>query len=401
MIVGNSVAGTTLAKNLRDADPTVQIDIYSDETIPYYPRPRLIDYLIGRYAEKEMSFYPLEWYEKNNLKLHLNSHVEKIDRQAKKIHVSGTWVQYDKLALCTGSSAFIPPFMGLPKKRVFTLKTIQDARDIKETASGSRHAIVIGGGLLGLETARGVCTAFPSLRVTILENAEHLLMRQLDHTGAEMLTSWIESTGAKVMTVAETVEVLGTDEATGVRLKDGRVVEGDMIVISAGTRANVKLARDAGLAVNKGIVVDSSLRTSDPDIFSIGDVCEFQGSVWAMIPPALDEAKVAANKILGLPSPEYSGTVPSNTLKVVGFDLTSIGTVRSAHEPPEPGFEEIFAKSADGKEYKKFVVKDNKLIGAILLGTKKDSLKITKMVKDGSPVGDIKQHLSDPSYILP
>ena len=356
---------------------------------------------MGRYDESGMQFYPVEWYDKNRLKLHLNSKVEKVDRAGKRVLVRGSWEAYDKLALCTGSSAFIPPFKGLPKRRVFTLRTFKDANDIRSVAAASKHAIVIGGGLLGLEAARGVCTAFPELRVTILEYNEHLLMRQLDHEGATLLKKWIESTGAKVVTQADTVEILGGEEATGVRLKDGRVIEGDMIIISAGTRANVQLAKEAGLNVDKGIVVDSSLRTSDSDIYSLGDACEFQGMVWAMIPPALDEAKVAANSMLGLPGPAYTGTVPSNTLKVVGFDLTSMGTVRSAHEPPEPGYEEIFAPSSDGKIYKKFVVKDDRLIGAILLGTKKDSLKISKMIKEGTSVALIKQRLSDPSFTLP
>ena len=401
IIVGNNVAGTTLAKTLRDANPDVEIDIYTDEALPYYPRPRLVDYLMGRYDEMEMPFYPMEWYEKNRLRLHLNSRAEKLDPLGRRILVGGSWEGYDRLALCTGSSAFIPPFQGLPKKRVFTLRTFQDAKDIKSTAGVSRHSIVVGGGLLGLETARGICTAFPELRVTILEYAEHLLMRQLDHEGAALLKKWIEGTGTSVVTQAETVEILGDENATGVKLKDGRVIEGDMIVISAGTRANTQLAKDAGLKVNKGIVVDSHLRTSDSNIYSIGDACEFQGAVWAMIPPALDEAKVAANSMLGLPGPEYPGSVPSNTLKVVGFDLTSIGTVRGAHEPSEPSFEEIIALSSDGNVYKKFVIKDDRLIGAILLGTKKDSLKITRMIKEGTPVGEIKQHLSDPSYALP
>lgn len=400
-MIGNNVAGTTLAKNLRDLDQTVDIDIYTDESIPYYPRPRLVDYLIGRYDGKDLPFYPPEWYEKNRLRLHLNAKAEKIEPKNRRIFVGGSWESYDKLALCTGSSAFIPPFKGLPKKKVFTLRTFQDAKDIKAAAASSTHAVIIGGGLLGLEAARGVCTAFPELRVTILEYAEHLLMRQLDHEGAELLVKWIESTGSTVITKAETVEILGDAEVSGVRLKDGRTIDGDMVVISAGTRANAQLAKDAGLNVNRGIVVDEFLRTSDPDIYALGDVCEFRGIVWAMIPPALDEAKVAASRMLGLEGSNYSGTIPSNTLKVVGFDLTSIGTVRSAHEPPEPDYEEFKALSQDGTIYKKFVVKDGRLIGAILLGTKKDSLKVAKMIKDGTSVEDFKQHLSDPAFVFP
>jgi nitrite reductase (NADH) large subunit len=398
IVIGNNLAGTTLAKALRDADSNVDVDIFTDENLPYYPRPRLIDYLVGTAQEKDMPFYPADWYSKNRLNLHLNSRVEKIDSSGKKILVSGAWLPYDKLALATGSSSFVPPFKGLPKEKVFSLRTMNDARRIKEAAAGSRHVIVIGGGLLGLESARGVCTAFPYLSVTILEYAEHLLMRQLDHEGADILQGWIEKTGANIITKAETDEILGATSVEGVKLKDGRIIDGDMVIVSAGTRSNVDLAKAAGLKTNKGIIVDSSLRTSDPSIYALGDACEFQGQVWAMIPPALDEARVAAKKMLGQPGPDYAGTVPSNTLKVSGFDLASIGIVRSAHEPSDPGFEEIRAVTSDGSIYKKFVIKDGKMIGAILLGSKKEALKVTKIIKEGQSVDKIRPMLSDPSY---
>ena len=401
LIIGNNVAGTTLAKAIRDADANTEIDIFTEEAMAYYPRPRLIDHLMGTVQEKDMPFYPADWYATNKLSLHLSSVADMIDPGVKRIRIGGVWHSYDKLALATGSSGFVPPFKGLPKRNVFTLRTIDDARSIREAASKAKHAIVIGGGLLGLESARGVCTAFPKLTVTILEYAEHLLMRQLDHEGANILRGWIERTGARIEVKADTDEILGGSAMEGVRLKDGRVIEGDIVIISAGTRSNIGLAKDAGLKVNKGIVVDSSLRTSDPDIFALGDVCEFGGQVWAMIPPALDQARVAAKKILGQPGPEYKGTVPSNTLKVSGFDLTSIGTVRSAHEPPDLGFEEIRSISPDKSVYRKFVIKDGKMIGAILLGTKREALKVTKFIKDGELVDNIKSRLSDPAFAFP
>ena len=398
IILGNNVAGTTLAKALRDVDPGVQIDIYSDDNVQYYPRPRLIDFILGAVQEKDMPFYPMDWYQKNNLQLHLGSKAEKIDAAGRKVMINGAWESYDKLVLAVGSSPFVPPLKGLPKENVFTLRTLDDAKKIKEAAARSKAAIVIGGGLLGLESARAVCTGNPHLDVTILEYAEHLLMRQLDHDGADILRKWIEGTGAKIVTRAEAEEILGGERVEGLKLKDGRVVNGDMIIVSAGTRANLALAKDAGLKVNKGVIVDASLRTSDPNIFALGDVAEFNGQVWAMIPPALDQAKVAAKKILEQPGPEYAGSIPSNTLKVVGLDMTSIGMVRSAHEPPEPGFEEIKAISADGKIYKKFVVKEGKMIGAILLGTKKEAVKVAKLIKEGQSVEEIKPKLSDPSF---
>ena len=399
IVIGNNVAGTTVAKAMRDADQAVAIDLYSEETTPYYPRPRLIDYLEGKGQEKDLPFYPLDWYQTQRLGLHLGHRAERIDRPEKRIQVQGMWERYDKLVLATGSSAFVPPFLGLPKENVFTLKTLPDAKKIKERASKSKRVIVIGGGLLGLETGRALCSAFPELHITILESGEHILMRQLDHEGAQMLQSWIEETGALVSARSETERILGDGtDAEGVLLKDGRRIDGDMVVISAGTRPNLQLAKDAGLKVNKGIVVDTSLRTSDPDIYALGDVAEFNGQVWAMIPPALDEARIAAKKILGQPTPDYAGTVPSNTLKVAGFELTSIGTVRSTHEPPEPGIDEIRTTTPDGKIYKKFVLKDGKMIGAILLGTKKEVVKVTKFIKEGTPIEDIKDRLRDPSY---
>jgi len=398
LIVGNNVAGTTLAKALRDADANVEVELFTDESLQYYPRPRLIDFISGSVQEEDMPFYPLDWYEKNRLKLNLSSRVEKIDRAQKRILVNGNWLAYDRLVLAVGSNSFVPPIKGLPKKKVFALRTMDDAKRIREAAASSKHAIVIGGGLLGLEAARAVCSGFPRLTVTILEYAEHILMRQLDHEGANILQKWIENTGVNIVTRAESDEILGTDTVTGVRLKDGRMIEGDMVIISAGTRSNLSLAKDAGLTVNKGIIVDGSMRTSDPDIFALGDVTEFNGQVWAMIPPALDQARVAAKKILGQETPEYKGTIPSNTLKVVGLDLTSIGAVRSQHEPPEPGFEEIRATSPDGKVYKKFVVKDGKMIGAILLGTNKEAVKVTKNIKNGEEISAIKERLADPDY---
>jgi nitrite reductase (NADH) large subunit len=348
-----------------------------------------------------MPFFPIDWYEKNRIKLNLRAKAEKIDPTGKKVLANGTWHAYDKLAIATGSGAFVPPLKGLPKENAFTLRTIEDARKIKQRANESEHLIVIGGGLLGLESARALCQSHPDLRVTVLEYAEHLLMRQLDHQGAQVIQKWLEDLGTKVVVKAEGEEILGGSKVIGVKLKDGRVMEGDLVLISAGTRPNLALARDAGLKVNKGLIVDGSLRTSNPDIFALGDVVEFEGRVWGIIPPALDEAKVAAKKMLGQPTPDYMGTVPSNTLKIMGLDLSSIGTVRSEHEPPEPSFEEIRAGTPDGKVYKKFVIRDGKMIGAILLGTKKDANKVAKMIKDGTPVGSIKSGLSDPDFAFP
>lgn len=401
LVIGNNVAGTNVAKALRDADAGVDIDIYSEEPTPYYPRPKLIDLISGTVKEDEMLFFPSEWYEKNRIRLHLDSKVEHVDQKAKMIQVRGAAFGYDKLVLANGASSFLPPLKGLPKNNVFTLRTLEDAKRIMTTAKGAKDVVIIGGGLLGLETARALATGHKGLRITVLEYAEHLLMRQLDHEGAMILQKWVENGGTKVLTKAETEEVLGGEKATGVRLKDGRTIPADMVIVSAGARPNLGLAKGAELRVNRGVVVDGSLRTSDPDIYALGDVAEFEGKTWGIIPPALDQARIAAKKILGQESPDYKGTVPSNTLKVMGLDLASIGTVRSEHETAEKAFDEIRAASPDGSVYRKFVLKDGKMIGAILLGTKKDANKVSKIIKEGTPVDAFRDRLSDPGFSFP
>jgi nitrite reductase (NADH) large subunit len=401
LVVGNNVAGTNVAKALRDSDPEAEIVIYSDEPTPYYARPKLIDLISGIVKEEEMLFFPPDWYAKNRIRLELGSKVERIDPDAKVVYVKGAQAAYDKLVLANGSSSFLPPLKGLPKENVFTLRTLDDAKRVMAAARTAKKVVIIGGGLLGLETARALATGSKGLHITVLEYAEHLLMRQLDHEGAVILQKWIENGGTKVLTKAETEEVLGGPKVSGLRLKDGRTVPADVVIVSAGARPNLGLAKKAGLKVNRGVVVDGSLRTSDPDIFALGDVAEFDGKTWGIIPPALDQARVAAKKILGHDSQDYRGTVPSNTLKVMGLDLASIGTVRSEHETAETVFQEIRAMSADGSVYRKFVLRDGKMIGAILLGTKKDVNKVAKIIKEGSPVDTFKERLADPGFSFP
>ncbi|UCE92265.1 MAG: NAD(P)/FAD-dependent oxidoreductase [Methanobacteriota archaeon] len=398
VVIGNNAAGTTAAKGIRDADVEAEIHVFTDEIVPYYARPRLIDYIAGTVDDSGLLFYQMDWYEKNGIALHLDSKVEQIDAAGKRVFAYGEWHSYDKLVLATGSRAFLPPFEGLPKDNVFTLRTLEDARDIKEAAKEASKAVVIGGGLLGLETARALAAGYPDIRVTILEYAEHLLMRQLDHQGAEILQDLIRGMGTEVITKAETQELVGDGTASAVRLRDGRALECDMVVVSAGARADLTLAKAAGIQTNRGIVVDSSLLTSAEDVYAIGDVAEFEGRMWGMIPPALDMARAVVKKVLGIESPSYQGTIPSNTLKVVGVDLTSIGTVRSEHELEDAGFEEIRAISEDRAVYKKFVIKDDRMIGAILLGSKQEAAKVTKMIKDGASVAGIKDRLGDPGY---
>jgi len=391
VIIGNNIAGMTTAKMIRDLRSDVEISIFSEERYHYYPRPMLIEYIANRIDEKKLFFYPDDWYLKKRIRVHLSTPVEKIDPEQRSIFAGGRWFDYDALVLATGAAPFLPPIKGLPKENVFALRTLDDAKGIKTAMLKAQAAVIIGGGLLGLETARALNQARPNMSVTILERDEYLLPNQLDREGAGILRALIEEMGIDVLTEAQAEEILGDEKVEKIRLKDGRELDAQLVIISAGIRSNVQLAKDANLKVNRGAVVDESMCCDmEKMIFAVGDVAEYEGRTGGSIPSALDQSKIAARKILGVDSPDYHGTVPSNTLKVMGCNLTSIGII---NPPPDEGYEEIRAKSDDGRIYKKYVLKDGKLVGAIIFGSRKEIGQIAKLIAEGKGVSGLKAEM--------
>ncbi|HDP96191.1 MAG TPA: NAD(P)/FAD-dependent oxidoreductase [Euryarchaeota archaeon] len=391
VIIGNNVAGTTTAKSIRDLRPDIDINVFADERYHYYPRPMLIELIAGKIDEKSLFFYSDDWYIKNRIKVHLNTPVEAIEPEERRVSAGGKWFEYDALVIATGARAFIPPMKGLPKKNVLPLRTLDDAKAIIAAVPKANAAVIIGGGLLGLETARAIKTAKPEIAITVLERGDFLLKRQLDDEGGGILRALIEEIGVDVITEAEVEEIVGGEAVEKIRLKDGKEIDAQLVIVSAGIRANTELAEKANLKINRGVVVDDRLCCDVSNrIFAVGDVAEHDGRTWGIIPAALEQAKIVARKIIGQEGPDYGGTVPSNTLKVMGIDMTSIGTIN----PPEgQGFEEIRAKSEDGRVYKKYVLKDGKLVGAILLGSRKEIGKVTKLIKEGADISGLKSAL--------
>jgi len=391
VIIGNNVAGTTTAKSIRDLRPDIDINVFAEERYHYYPRPMLIELIAGKIDEKSLFFYSDDWYIKNRIKVHLNTPVEAIEPEEKRVSAGGKWFEYDALVIATGARAFIPPMKGLPKKNVLPLRTLDDAKAIIAAVTKANAAVIIGGGLLGLETARAIKTAKPEIAITVLERGDFLLKRQLDDEGGGILRALIEEIGVDVITEAEVEEIVGGEAVEKIRLKDGKEIDAQLVIVSAGIRANTELAEKANLKINRGVVVDDGLCCDVGNrIFAVGDVAEHDGRTWGIIPAALEQAKIVARKIIGQEGPDYGGTVPSNTLKVMGIDMTSIGTIN----PPEgQGFEEIRAKSEDGRVYKKYVLKDGKLVGAILLGSRKEIGKVTKLIKEGADISGLKSAL--------
>ncbi len=375
VIVGNGVAGVTAAKIIKEKNPEASVSVYTDESHHYYPRPRLYEVLSGEAKPREVYMFSEEWYEKKGIKVQLNKRVLNINIDGKELLLEDrSRVSYDKLLLANGGHSFIPPIKGVEKTGVFTLRSIRDALTIKAFTKKTKKAIVIGGGLLGLEFAASLSKLCQQVKV--VEIFPRLLPRQLDQDGATILKNRIASYGIDILLGVKTVEILGRGTASGILLDSEEVISGDLVLISAGMRSNIELALEAGIKVNRGVVVDSYLRTSADDVFAIGDVAEFEGRVYGIIPAALEQARIAATNILGEEQKVYTGTIPSNTLKIVGVDLTSMGLVN----PEEAKYEEI--KKTDTKKgvYKKLVLDQGKIVGAILLGDRKGVTSIKRLM---------------------
>ena len=375
VIVDNGVAGVTAARIIKEKNPETRVSIYTDESHHYYPRPRLYEVLSGEAKPREVYMFSEEWYEKKGINVQLNKKALSIDTERKELLMEdGSRVNYDKLLLANGGHSFVPPIKGAEKTGVFALRTIRDALSIKEFTKKTEKVIVIGGGLLGLEFASSLKKL--GQQVTVVEMFPRLLPRQLDPDGATILKNRIASRGIDIVLGVKTVEILGRETVSGILLDSGEELSGDLVLISAGMRSNTGLAMETGIKVNRGVVVDGHLRTSADDVYAVGDVAEFEGIVYGIIPAALEQASIAAANILGEEHNVYTGTIPSNILKIVDVELTSMGLVN----PEEPKYEEV--KKADKKKgvYKKLVLDKGKIVGAILLGDKKGVTSIKRLM---------------------
>jgi nitrite reductase (NADH) large subunit len=388
VIVGNGVAGVTAARIIKEKNPEAKVSIYTDESHNYYPRPRLYEVLSGEAEPREIYMFSEEWYEKRGIEVHLNKKAISIDTDKKKLVLEDqTKVSYDKLLLANGGHSFIPPFNGVEKTGVFTLRSIEDAMTIREFTKKSKKAIIIGGGLLGLEFAASLRKL--GQQVEVVEIFPRLLPRQLDHDGAAVLKNRIASRGIDIALGVKTVEIFGKEKVSGILLDNGEMIFGDLVLISAGMRSNSKLALESGIKVNRGVVVDSYLQTSVDEVYAVGDVAEYEGRVYGIIPAALEQAKIAATNMLDKEQMVYTGTIPSNTLDIVGIDLTSMGIVN----PEGDKYEEIKEVNDTQGVYRKLVLDQGKIVGAILLGTKRGLTTIKRLMSQETDVTQYKDSI--------
>jgi nitrite reductase (NADH) large subunit len=392
VIVGGGLAGTLAAKTLRELGQDVEIELFNEEKHPYYPRPNLIEFIAGRLPYERLFAFPPDWASRQRIHLRSGERVTRIRLDEKQVETeSGEAVAYDALLLATGARPSAPAIKGRDQKGVFSLRTLDDARAILDRLETHDRVAVVGGGLLGLETARALKTA--GAEVCVVESFDRLLPRQLDHRGASILKSQVEKMGIGVRVGTVTEEILGRGEVEGLRLEGGDKIEADLVILASGVRPEIGLAGEAGLAVSRGVIVDDRLRTSAPGVFAAGDSVEHKGFVYGIIPASFEQSRAAAYNMLDLDKP-YEGTVPSTTLKVAGVYVTSVGAVN-----PETGDHEVLMREVpDSGIYKKIVLKDGALAGAIWMGTKKWVTEITRLVGQNKNVASWKESILDDEF---
>ncbi len=392
IIIGNGLAGTMAAKTIRELDSETELLVFSEEKYHYYPRPNLIEFIAGKLPYDRVFAFSEGWHTRQNIEIRFEAPVHKIHPRSREVELGdGRRESYDRLLIANGASSFIPPIKGAEKQGVFSLRTIDDAQAILDYLEDHRRVVVIGGGLLGLEIARAIRSR--GAEVEVVEFFDRLLPRQLDAQGASLLRSQVENLGIGIRLGVATEEILGTGEMKGIRLKGGHEVSGDLAVIAAGVRPNLALPQDAGLATDRGLVVDDRLRTSHPHIFAAGDSIQHRGKVYGIIPASFEQGRTAAYNILG-EEKKYEGTVPANTLKVAGLYVTSVGLVN----PEGDGFKEVKKHKKEEGIYKKIILQNDALVGAIWMGTKKGTSEITRAVSAKTKISQWINNLLDDSF---
>jgi len=387
VIIGASAAGISAAREIRAVDGDVPIRIFSEEKhYPYY-RPMLTEYIGDSDVEKRANFLlnTEKWYGEKKIELMLGQKIVSIDPAGKTVETaSGEKHAYGRLILANGSSPFVPFKDAQGKGNVHSVRTLDDAKAVQAQAEQVKTAVVIGGGLLGLEAAHSLMNA--GIRVTVIEGSDRVLPRQLDPECSVILNDIITRKNVTLMLGKSIEGIAGGENATGVRLAGGEEVPADMIVISIGVRPNVDLARQCGIQVNRAVVVNERMETSIPGIYACGDVAEFNGKCIALWMPAMRQGKVAGSNAAGKDAAFVDEVYPA-ILNSFGTRIFSVGDL--CLERQEGECRVHFESDPDRGNYKKMFFVDEKLAGFILIGDISESQKLTAAIKAGTPISDI------------
>ena len=382
------MAGMRTIEELLKLEPEkYNITVYGDEPYGNYNRIMLSPVLANEKTLEEVMLNDDNWYKENKIEFKKGKKVVDIDRALKKvIDEEGNEQSYDKLLIATGSTSFMLPLPGADKEGVIGFRDVKDVDIMVDAAKKYKKAVVIGGGLLGLEAANGLMKQ--GMDVSVVHIMDSLMERQLDKTAATMLQKSLEEKGMKFLMSHASDEILGDKRVTGLRFKDGSEVDADLLVMAVGIKPNFELAKNTGIHCERGIVVNDTMQTYDPNIYSIGECVQHRGNVYGLVAPLFEQAKVAANHLAELGYGRYEGTVTSTMLKVTGISLFSAGDFTGDEDTEEL----LFTDFASGT-YKKLVLRDNVIIGACIYGDTIDGSWYFQMMKDGTNISDFRDSI--------
>ena len=388
VVIGNGMAGIRTVEELLKMSPDVyDITVFGSELRPNYNRILLSPVLSGEMSFSDTVLNDLSWYADNGITLHTGKTVTKIDRQHGVVETEdGMSAPYDRLLIATGSNPIMLPVPGINLPGVIGYRSMDDVEKMLLAAKTCKRAVVIGGGLLGLEAAYGL--SLQGMEVSVVHLCDWLMERQLDKVGGGLLKAELEKRGLKFYLARQTESILGTDKVTGLRFKDGEEIEADLVVMSAGIHPNIALAKAAGIHCERGIVVSDAMQTYDPKIYSVGECVQHRGQTYGLVAPLFEQAKVAANHLAEFGRMRYEGSSVSTKLKVTGSALFSAGDVNAGE-----GDEELLLQDAARGVYKKLVLRDNKLRGAVMYGDTMDGPWYFQMLRDGTDISEMREHI--------
>ncbi len=388
VVIGNGMAGIrTLEELLKLTTDIYDITVFGAEPYGNYNRIMLSPVLAGEKTIDEIMLNDDQWYSDNNVTLHKGKEVTEIDRVNRKITTSdGIVEKYDRLLIATGSNPFIIPIPGHDLDGVISFRDIHDVDLMLEAAKKHKHAVVIGGGLLGLEAANGLKEQ--GMSVTVVHLMDTLMERQLDSIAAGLLKKSLEDRGLNFLMEANTEAIIGKDSVERVRFKDGTEIYADLVVMAVGIKPNFALADKAGIHCERGIVVNDTMQTFDPRIYSVGECVQHRGVAYGLVAPLFEMAKVCANHLAKLGIGRYEGTVTSTKLKVTGIDLFSVGDF-TGNENTE---ELVFRDAARGV-YRKLIVQDNRIKGAVMYGDTIDGAWYFDLMRDNTDISEFRETL--------
>ncbi len=390
VLIGNGLAGMRCLEDLLDMAPDrYEVTVIGEEPWGNYNRIMLSPVLSGEKTIEDIMLHPPKWYDDKSIKFIAGDKAVKIDRPRKVVYTEkGKTVDYDRLILATGSAPFIPPVQGVDLKGVLTFRDIYDVNTMIEYCGSKTNAVVIGGGLLGLEAAYGLKQR--GMNVTVLHLMDRIMERQLDGRASQLLRHSIEQKGIHIITEANTEALIGDENGhvKQIRLKDGTVLDADLVVFAVGIRPNIALAQSAGLRCNRGVLVNDTMQTFDPSIYAVGECIEHRGQTFGLVEPLWGQAFICATHLAEHGSLTFKAPTVPTQLKVSGVDVFSAGNFE-----PKDDYEDIILNDEKRQIYKRIIIQSDRVIGAVLFGDTEDGMWYAELIADQTPVSSFRNKL--------